>query len=180
MKDLSLHILDIVQNSISAGANLIQIAIRENPGQDSFLLTITDDGKGMDKAELEKVTDPFYTSRTTRKVGLGIPLLKLNAERAGGELVIQSEPGKGTRIEAWFQFSHIDRIPSGDLAGTISLLVSANPSIEFIYSHTTARGEYIFSTKEVKEVLGDIPISESSVYPLIKELISTNLKEIEA
>jgi hypothetical protein len=180
MKDLSLHILDIVQNSISAKAKVIEIDIVENPSTDLYSLEIKDDGKGMDKATLEKVVDPFFTTRTTRKVGLGIPLLKLNAERTGGTFSIESKVGTGTELTATFSWRHIDRLPEGDLPGTIVMLASSNPTLEFIYHHTTPRGSYTFDTKEIKDVLGDIPINELSIYSYLKELIASNLAEIKA
>jgi anti-sigma regulatory factor (Ser/Thr protein kinase) len=179
MKDISLHILDIAQNSIAAGAGMIEISIHEDLVSDRYILTVKDNGKGMDKVTLSKVSDPFFTSRTTRKVGLGIPLLKLNAERTGGSFTIESETGKGTKITAAFVLSNIDLLPEGDLTGTIVMLASMNPTIEFVYTYTTATGSYTFDTREIKNVLGEISISDLSVYPYLKEIISENLKEIK-
>jgi hypothetical protein len=179
MKDLSLHILDIVQNSISAGARLIEILIIEDKAKDLYTLIIKDDGKGMDEEMLTQVTDPFFTTRTTRKVGLGIPLLKLNAERTGGSFSIDSSTGKGTILTATFKLSHIDRLPDGDIPGTIVLLSASNPTLEFIYTHKTPAGEYTFDTREIKEVLGDIKINDLAIYPYLKELIAGNLRELK-
>ncbi|NVO19278.1 MAG: ATP-binding protein [Bacteroidetes bacterium] len=178
MKDLSLHILDIAQNSISAGAGQVEITIEEQPSENLYSLSISDDGKGMDEEMRNKVTDPFFTTRTSRKVGMGIPLLKLNAERTGGSFEIDSKKGNGTLIKATFVFNHIDRLPEGDLAGTIVMMASANPSIQFIYTHRTPAGKYTFDSREVQEVLGEIPISELSIYPYLKEMINENLKDI--
>ncbi len=180
MKDLALHILDILQNSVSAGALLIKISIDELPDKDTYRLKIVDNGKGMDAWMVQKVTDPFFTTRTTRKVGLGLPLLKQNAERAGGFLTIHSQPGEGTEIEAEFSFSHIDRLPTGDIAGILSLTASSYPGIDFVYTHTTPAGTYLFETKEIKETLEEIPISNPKVIAFMKELIGDNLKEIQA
>jgi len=180
MKDLSLHILDIVQNSISAQADFIEITIEENHQANTYLLTIKDNGKGMTQEMADKVTDPYVTSRTTRKVGLGLPLLKLNAERTGGHLKIKSEVGKGTEVEALFILDHIDRLPIGDMAGTIVLLASANPLIEFVYSHTVDGEQYIFDTREIKEALDDTAISDIHIFKYLKEMINENIQEINA
>jgi hypothetical protein len=153
MKDLSLHILDIAQNSISAKAALIQIVIEEDKVNNRYVLIIEDNGTGMSAEVLAKVTDPYTTSRKTRKVGMGLPLLKLNAEFANGNLDITSELGVGTKITAMFEFDHIDRVPIGDISGIVVMLASMNPNIEFIYKHITPKGEYCFDTKEIKELL---------------------------
>jgi len=178
MKDLSLHILDIIQNSISAGANLIELTIEENLSQNLYQITFTDNGSGMSSEMVEKVTDPYFTSRTTRKVGLGLPLLKQNAERTGGNLTIVSEIGKGTTVKAVFQHNNIDRPVLGDIAGVIVMLCSANPDINFVYRHLTEKGEYIFDSREVKEMLDDVSISDPKIMKYLKEMIKENLLEI--
>ena len=178
MKDLALHILDIAQNSISAKASLIRITIDEDKFNNRYVLTIEDNGTGMSPEVLAKVTDPYTTSRKTRKVGLGIPLLKLNAELANGNLEIFSELGVGTKLIAVFEFDHIDRVPIGDIAGVIVMLASMNPNLEFIYKHITPRGEYIFDTQEIKIVLDDLSIQTISIQKYLKEMIEENLKEI--
>ncbi|MDR1951382.1 MAG: ATP-binding protein [Bacteroidales bacterium] len=178
MKDLSLHILDIAQNSISAKAALIQITINEDKFNNRYVLTIEDNGTGMSPEVLAKVTDPYTTSRKTRKVGMGLPLLKLNAELANGNLEITSELGVGTKVIAVFEFDHIDRVPIGDIAGVVVMLASMNPNLEFIYKHITPRGEYSFDTTEVKEILDDLSIQEPGIQKYLKELIEENLKEI--
>jgi anti-sigma regulatory factor (Ser/Thr protein kinase) len=180
MKDLALHILDILQNSVTAGSTLIKLQIDENPDEDKYLLKFTDNGKGMDAGMAQQVTDPFYTTRTTRKVGLGLPLLKQNAERTGGNMKIYSLPGKGTRVEVGFGFKHIDRLPTGDIAGTIALTVSSYPEIDFIYTHNTPSGTFIFDTIEIKETLENLPISNPKVITFMKNLIRENLEEIKA
>jgi hypothetical protein len=180
MKDLALHILDILQNSVTAGATLIELQIDEIPSRDKYLVKFIDNGKGMDEEMVQNVTDPFFTTRTTRRVGLGLPLLKQNAERTGGSLIINSRPGEGTVIETQFVYSHIDRLPTGDIAGTMALTVSSYPTIDFKYTHTTPQGTFKFDTLEIKEELGDLPISNPQVISFIKELINDNLKEIKA
>lgn len=179
MKDLSLHILDIAQNSITAKATLIQIAIVEDTVADTYTITITDNGYGIPPDMLARVTDPYITSRTTRKVGLGIPLFKQNAERTGGGLTITSEVGKGTVLTAVFVHSNIDRPVLGDIAGVVVILVSANPSIDFVYTHVVNQQSYVFDTREVREALDGIPLNEPSVIPLLKEMIAANLEELQ-
>ena len=179
MKDLAMHIMDIVQNSISAGATLIQVSINESEIEDTLRLTITDNGKGIPAEILEKVTDPYVTSRTTRKVGLGLPLLKQHADSTGGNLTIESKEGSGTTVIATFGLTHFDRQPLGDIAGTMVLLAGANLKIRFVYEHTTEAGEYRFDTDEVNEMLDGMSISEASVMRFLKEMINENLKEIK-
>lgn len=179
MKDLSMHIMDIAQNSVSAHASLIRIEIIEQAAKDSFRIIIEDNGKGMPAELASKVADPYVTTRTTRKVGLGLPLLKQNAERTGGSLKIESEEGKGTKITADFGLSNFDRPPLGDIAGTIVLLAAANLNIRVLYKHQTETGEYIFDTDEVNAMLEGMPISEVSVIRFLKEMINENLHEIK-
>ena len=180
MKDLALHILDILQNSVTAGATLVKLQIEEIPDKDQYLVRFIDNGKGMDAEMVQHVTDPFFTTRTTRKVGLGLPLLKQNAERTGGTMTIQSEPGKGTEVDVRFAYNHIDRLPTGDISGTMALTASSYPAIDFIYTHNTPEGTFIFDTLEIKETLGDLPINNPQVIAFMKDLISDNLKEIKA
>ena len=180
MKDLALHILDILQNSVTAGATLVKLQIDEVLDKDEYRVKFTDNGKGMDSEMVKNVTDPFFTTRTTRKVGLGLPLLKQNAERTGGNMMIQSQPGKGTEVDVMFVYSHIDRLPTGDIAGTMALTVSSYPAIDFIYTHNTPEGTFIFDTIEIKETLGDLPISNPQVIGFMKDLIRDNLEEIKA
>lgn len=180
MKDLALHILDIVQNSITAGAKLIEITINENVSGDLLEINIRDNGKGIPVEMLAIVTDAYVTSRTTRKVGLGLPLFKQNAEQTGGRLTIQSEPGKGTEVKAMFVANHIDLPPWGDVAGVIILLVIANPEMNFSYIHRSKTGEYVFDTREIKAELGGVPIDEPEVRKFLKEMLKENLEEINA
>ncbi len=155
MRELSLHILDIVQNSISANAKNILIEISEQADTDWMSIVIADDGKGMDAEFLAEVTSPFATTRTTRKVGLGIPLFKEAAEETGGSFTIESTPGKGTKVCAVFGYSHIDRQPLGDIASVMHILVHGNPDLDFYYKHLVGENEFIFDTKQIREVLGE-------------------------
>jgi signal transduction histidine kinase len=135
MEDLSLHILDIVENAIEAEARTIEIIVTENTVQNLLSIEINDDGKGMDEATLAKILNPFFTTKTVRRVGLGLPLLKQAAETAGGELKIESKPGQGSHVFASFQLNHIDRQPLGDIAKTLKLLLATHPELRFIYKH---------------------------------------------
>jgi len=180
MTELSLHILDIVQNSISAEATKIEIRIDENISTDEYLISITDNGKGMDEQMLNTVADPFFTTRTTRKVGVGLSLFRQNAEQTGGNMTIESKVGEGTIVKAVFGYHHIDRLPLGDMAGTMTLLIGANPKIRFIYNHNTPLSEFEFDTEEVNEELGKVPINHPDILKALKEMIEENLEMIEA
>jgi anti-sigma regulatory factor (Ser/Thr protein kinase) len=180
MKDMALHILDILQNSVTAASTLIKLDITEVPDKDKYLVTFTDNGKGMDAEMVKHVTDPFFTTRTTRKVGLGLSLLKLNAERTGGNMKIHSNKGTGTEVKVEFSYHHIDRIPTGDIAGVLALTVSSYPEIDFIYTHITPEGTFVFDTREIKETLGEVPVSNPQVIEFMKDLIRENLEEIKA
>ncbi len=179
MIELSLHILDVAQNSIRAKAKQININITEQAENDLYQIEINDDGSGMSPDQLEKVTDPFFTTRTTRKVGLGIPLLKHTAEQTEGKFDIQSEIGKGTQLKVSLGLSHIDRPIMGDIAGTIMILATNEAESEIKYSHTTPTGTYIFDTIEIKETLEGVPITNPEVQGFIKEMISGNLEQIQ-
>jgi len=159
MEELSLHILDLVENCIAAGAKCVEIRIRENRQEDLLLIEITDDGSGMSEGVLRTARDPFFTTRTTRRVGLGLPLFEQAAKMAGGELRIESRPGAGTKVTGVFKHSHPDRQPLGDVAGTLLSLIVGNPQIDFAYLHQTGGSEISFSSREVKARLGGIPIN---------------------
>ncbi len=180
MKDLSLHILDIVQNSIRAGARNVGIDIREDTRANTYGITIKDDGCGMDAEAVKRVTDPYFTSRTSRHVGLGIPLFLQNAQQTGGDLQIESVPGKGTRIKAVFVHDNIDRPPLGDMPGVLMMLIGSNPAIEFSYRHSKNGQEYLFDTREVKEALDGMSLEEYQVRKYLKEMIQENLQELNA
>jgi len=133
MEDLSLHILDVVENSIRAGASEVNVRLTENKTADLLILEIGDDGEGMDEATAKRCVDPFYTTKSGKQVGLGLPFLSQSAEEAGGELVVKTAKGKGTKIIATYRLSHIDRRPLGDLDGTIRCLRETHPEIKFFY-----------------------------------------------
>lgn len=171
MKDLSLHILDIVQNSIAAGAGLIQVDVLEDTPGNTCRISITDNGRGMTAGQLEKVRDPYFTSRTTRKVGMGIPLFEQTARQAGGRLMIESLPGSGTKVMAVMEHDHIDRPELGDMPGVISMLAGSYPEKDFEYRHEKDGVSFCFRTSDIKEILGDVPLSELGVIRFMKQMI---------
>lgn len=170
MEDLSLHILDVVENSTSADATVVEIKIVEDVERDLLQIVIKDNGRGMDEDMVEKVKDPFMTTRTTRKVGMGISLLEQSAVEAEGNLVINSEKGKGTEIIATFKNSHIDRKPIGDIASTIIALILGNPEIDFIYVSNLNGVNTELDTREIKAGLNGINITNPDVLELIRGL----------
>lgn len=169
MKDLSLHILDIVENSVAAEADKIEIRILENKKKDLFSIEIRDNGMGMDKETVKKALDPFYTSKTVRRFGLGLPLLSEAAKAANGHLSIKSKKGEGTKIKADFQYSHIDRKPLGDIGQTIVTLVIGNPEIDLIYVHKKNSHKYSLDTRKIKTQLKEVPINSPAGIRMIKE-----------
>lgn len=174
MKELSLHILDIVMNSVKAEASLIDISLTEDGTL--FTVCVTDNGCGMDAEFLARVQDPFTTSRTTRKVGLGIPLLKLAAEQTGGSFSIESEPGRGTSLTAAFSSNHLDKPPLGDMVSTIVTLIQGSPETDFAYRHTTPSGEASLDTRELRQALDGVPLNEPEVLAWIQENLSEEEK----
>ncbi len=180
MKEIALNILDIVQNSLKAGARNIHIQIKELKDLDLLEVLIEDDGSGIDPAILDYIEDPYTTTRTTRKVGLGIPLLKYHSELCSGSLDIQSKVGIGTRVTAVFRLQHIDRQPLGDISGVIRILLMSAEGAEIFYKHITDMGDYSFSSKEVKQVLEVDSLSDFKLLEQLKEMISENLRELES
>ncbi|MDM8533280.1 ATP-binding protein [Clostridiaceae bacterium HSG29] len=178
MKELSLHILDIARNSIVAEAKNIRISIIEDSDNDKLIIKIKDDGKGMDEHMVENVVDPFFTTRTTRDVGLGIPLFKANAENCDGEFIINSDIGIGTEITAKFKKSHIDRAPLGNMADTIITIINANIDVDLIYTHEINKEIFTLNTKEIKKHLGEIMITNLDVLVWLKSYIAEGLEEI--
>ncbi|MCD4795863.1 MAG: ATP-binding protein, partial [Candidatus Cloacimonetes bacterium] len=146
MEDLSLHILDVVENSIEAKASIIEIKIVEDKNNDLLAVEIKDNGRGMNKETINKVLDPFYTTRTTRKVGMGLSLLAQAARESNGNFEINSKVGEGTEVKAVFQYSHIDRKPIGDMKNTLITLMVSHPEINFVYEHQDEDGNYVLDS----------------------------------
>jgi hypothetical protein len=178
VQDLSLHILDLAENSIAAGATRIEIRVDEENSRDLLTIEITDDGKGMSREMAGRVLDPFVTTRTTRKVGLGLPLFAQAARACNGGVVIDSEPGRGTRLKGTFQASHIDRKPWGSMVDTLITLIAGNPGISFYYGHRTDEYAYSLDTEEIRKELGDVPVSDPRVIRLIRGDLEDGLAQL--
>ncbi len=171
MEDLSLHILDVVENGTAASASLVAIAVVEDPTTARVTLRIKDDGRGMDPTMVAAATHPFVTTRSTRRVGLGLPLLQMAAEETGGSLSIDSTPGAGTEVTAVFRTDHIDCKPLGDLAGTMVTLILAHPQVDFVFHHDRGGETTELDTRELKQELGEVPITAPAVLNLIRDHI---------
>jgi len=171
MRELSMHILDIAQNSIAAGAKMVRIDVVEDHAADTMTITVADDGSGMDAWTAQRIRDPFVTSRTTREVGLGIPLFAAAAERCGGGLEIISAPGVGTTVRAIFGLSHIDRAPLGDMAGTLMALSVCNPDVDFVYNRVQGDESFHFDTRDVRAELGSVPLNHPEVAAFIRDYV---------
>ena len=175
-----MNILDIVENSTRAGATLVRIGITEDRGDDTLRIEIADNGDGMDPDVVQHVLDPFYTSKTVRRVGLGLSMLSQAARATGGGCTIESEKGTGTTVTALFGYRHIDRQPLGDMATTIITMITGNPGVDFVYGHVNEKGSYTLDTREIKDGLEDVPIENPTVLRFLKENIRDGLKEIGA
>jgi anti-sigma regulatory factor (Ser/Thr protein kinase) len=180
VRELALHVLDILQNAVEAGANRVSLEISEDAGADLLTITVTDNGRGMDAAALARAADPFYTSRTTRHVGLGLPLWSAAAERTGGRMTIQSQPGAGTTVAASFRLSHPDRQPLGDITGTLLAFVLAERPVDLQYVHRSARGEFSFNTAEIRAALEDMPISNPAVRRWLVEFLAEGEESVRS
>ena len=180
MLTLADHILDIAENSIRAGANLIEIHITEETARDLLTLSITDNGHGMSPDILSKVLDPFYTTKTVRRVGLGLPLLKDAAERSGGMLRIESKENQGTKIYATFGLSHLDRQPLGAINSILLILIIANSQVDFFYKHRHNDRQFELDTREIRKEIEDIPINHPEIVKYIRGTIEEGLSHIES
>ncbi|MEA3487089.1 MAG: sensor histidine kinase [Thermodesulfobacteriota bacterium] len=180
MLELSMNILDIVENSTRADASLIKISVTEDREKDILRIEIADDGEGMEPDITEKALDPFYTSKDVRRIGLGLPMLSHAAKITAGRFIIESKKGKGTVVTADFGYSHIDRQPLGDMSGTMATIIAGNPLLDFVYTHLSNGKRYTLDTREVKNKLEDVPIDHPKVIQFIKENIRDGLEEIGA
>jgi hypothetical protein len=179
LREIALHLLDIAENSVAANAKTITLTVEQDLQNDRLKLAVDDDGKGMNEDLLAQVTDPFFTTRTTRKVGLGIPLFKEAAEACNGSLTITSTPGRGTRLEAEFQRSHIDRMPLGDLAGTLLTLVVAYAYIHWVFVYRANGAEFVFDNEPIKQELGDVPLTEPVILAFVREMLEQGVADVE-
>lgn len=177
--DLSLHVLDILENSAAAGATLIEIRITEDLDENRLTIEIEDNGRGMARETLRRSRDPFFTTRDTRRVGLGLPMLAQACEEAGGGLELRSEPGKGTVLIASFVYDHIDRKPLGRMAETITAFIAGNAGgTELLYRHARGGREFVFDSSEIKRTLEDVAINHPEVLTFIKEAIEQELAKL--
>lgn len=179
MPELSLNILDVAENSTRAGAKLLEITLCADTLSDRLTVCIKDDGCGMMREQVKAVTDPFYTSRKTRKVGLGIPFYKYAAEITGGSFSIDSEPGKGTEVTAVFVLSSIDRMPLGDINATVQTLLLCHPETEIVYTYCYNEKSFTLDTRQFKEILGDISFNTPEVSNYIMEYLAENKLETD-
>ena len=178
MKELSLHILDIAENSVKAKAKLIEITVSEDTQKNLLTIEIKDNGCGMSEEFLSRVKDPFSTTRTTRRVGMGLSLFEAAAEQCGGALEISSKEGVGTIVSVTFTLNHIDRAPLGDMAGTMQTLIGGSPDIDFIFRHKKDGQEFLLDTANMREMLGGVPLDTPEVILWIGDFINEGINEL--
>jgi hypothetical protein len=177
MRELSLHVLDALENSREAGATFIELIIEENLAADRLTITIRDNGRGMSEEQLAGIFDPFFTTRRTRHVGLGIPLFKAATERCNGDLTVTSQLGEGTRLQATFQHSHIDRAPLGDMTGTLMAFILGG-QCDLHYVHQVGEQEFEFDTGEIRAELGAVPLTHPAARKWLREFIAEGEEEL--
>jgi len=180
LRELSLHLIDIAENGIAAGADLITIKVSEREKDNLMEIAIADNGRGIPSALLEKVADPFFTTKTTRRIGLGLSLFQDAATRCEGEFHIRSEEGKGTEVSASFKLDHIDLAPLGDMAGSISCLIMGNPGVDFSYAHEINGESFIMDTRDIRKELDDVAINTPEVIRWIMNTINDSLKSLKS
>ena len=178
MKEISLNILDILQNSIDAGSCAIRLAILEDSARDALEIEVADNGKGMDAATAASALDPFMTGNPKKRVGLGLPLLREQARCCEGDLTLSSAPGKGTTVRVWFKRSHIDRMPMGDLAGTMATALATHQEIEFSYNHKFDGRGFSVTSAHLREALDGLPLSMPPVFRSITEFLQNNIDKL--
>lgn len=176
--EISLNILDVVQNSISARASVIEITVNIDNATDTLTVIIEDNGSGMSNEELSKAVDPFYTTGKTRNTGLGVPFFKAASEMTGGSFEISSEKGKGTRVKAVFVLSSIDRMPLGNMTDTLVSLIDANCRIDFLFSYSVDERSFTLDTRQLRKILGDVPINLPEVTGFVTRYLDDNTAEV--
>lgn len=178
MRELALHVLDVLENSLEARAAEIELLVDEDLAADRLLIRVRDNGRGMDAAMARRALDPFFTTRTTRHVGLGLPLLAAAAGRCAGRLALESAPGLGTTVTATFQHSHLDRAPLGDMTGTLLAFLMSDRagSLRFIYTHRVNERAFGLDTNDIRAELGDVPLA----HPLVRDWLADYIAEGEA
>ncbi len=178
MQELSMNVLDVAENSMRAQAKNVTIKVIEDSAADTLSIIIEDDGCGMTEEQVAQVTDPFFTTRTTRKVGLGVPLFKMAAEMSGGNFSISSEPGVGTKTSATFGLSNIDRMPLGDMASTIQLLICSHEEVNVMYTHIVDGKEFFISTDQLKEILEGVSLETPEIRMFVEEYLRDNIRAL--
>lgn len=174
MRELALHILDLVQNAIEAGAGKVELEIVEDLGADTLTICVRDNGRGMDENQCKTVIDPFVTSRTTRRIGLGLPLIDMSTRQCDGFLNIDSVVGQGTVVKAVYRHSHIDRPPLGNMVETLKTLLIGNSSLDFHYGHRVGANQFCMRTLELTETLGDVPLTQPDVLEWLNGYLAEN------
>lgn len=179
MRELSLNVLDVAQNSITAGSKITEIIVEEYIDDDRLVISINDTGKGMTQQQISNVIDPFFTTRTTRKIGLGVPLFKMAAEMTGGNFKISSILGEGTKVRAEFIPSSVDMTPLGDINSTISLLIRCNPHLDFVFTHKVNDKSFTLDTRELRDILGEeVPLDSADVMAWIDGYLEEQIQII--
>lgn len=178
MRELSLNVMDVAQNSVRAQASLVYITVTESDKEDNLTISIRDNGCGMTDEQVQQVIDPFFTTRTTRKVGLGVPLFKLSAEQTGGSFDITSKVGEGTVTTASYVKSSVDMTPLGDINDTVKILIQCNPDIDFVFTHSTDLSSFTLDTRELREILAGVPLDTPDVLEWIAQFLEENTQNI--
>ena len=179
MRELSLHILDVVENGINAGASMVEISVSEDRKSNLLSIEIKDNGRGIPEDLLERVTDPFYTTRKTRRVGLGLSLFREASRRCGGDFRIESTEGDGTKVFTSFRLDHIDLAPLGDLASSLTGLIAGNPMVDFIYTHRVDDSVFKLDTRELKKVLDGMAFNSPEVVGFLRRFIREGFSDID-
>jgi hypothetical protein len=180
VQELSLNLLDIAQNAVAARATLIEIEVSIDTAADRVDIVVRDNGCGMSEVQLAQADDPFYTTRTTRHVGLGIPFFKMAAQMAGGDMTIVSRLGEGTELRVWMRYSHIDRMPLGDMGATMSSLIGLNPDLDFVYRYQRDGRRWTLDTRRLRELMEGVSLAEPEVARFVREYVNENTAGIDA
>lgn len=179
MTEISLNVLDVAQNSVKAKASLVEVSVEADTNANRLTIKINDNGCGMTEEQVSQVCDPFFTTRTTRKVGLGVPFFKEAAENTDGSFEIKSKVGEGTQVTAIFTLDHIDRMPLGDMSSTMHSLITLNKSIDFVYTYTVNDKSFKLDTRELREILGDVPFDVPEISAYIMDFLKSNKEEVD-
>lgn len=178
MLELALHILDIAENALRAGATCLEITVTEDTKADMLKIEISDNGHGMNSDVLERACDPFFTTKDVRHIGLGLPLLAQAAKTAGGDFILESEEGKGTSVIATFRYSHIDRQPLGDIPGCLAALIPGHPDVDILFAYHRNVRHFIFDTRTVRAELDEVPLDHPDIIEFIRTTIRQGLDEL--